>query len=148
MFAIAILGIMLAGVGVMWSTQTRRGREAELLFVGDQYRLAITHYVAGGGFPRQLTDLLEDTRSPVPRRYLRRLYPDPMTGQPDWQLITEPGGGIVGIASSSQGKPIKVAGFEPNDAAFANAECYCDWKFVYSPRNQWRPRIVRPVTGP
>jgi hypothetical protein len=133
----------------MWSTQARRGREAELLFVGDQYRLAITRYVAGGGgFPRQLTDLVEDARSPVPRRYLRRLYPDPMTGQADWQVITEPSGGIVGIASSSQGKPIKVAGFGPTDAAFENAECYCDWKFVYSPRNQWRPRLVRPAAGP
>jgi type II secretory pathway pseudopilin PulG len=148
LFAIAILGITLATVGVVWSTQIRRDKEAELLFVGNQYRTAIGRYVVGGGYPQALTDLLEDKRTPVPRRYLRRLYPDPMTGQADWHLITQPNGGITGVASSSQNKPIKVAGFAPIDAAFVNAECYCDWKFVYSPRSQWRRRLVKPAGTP
>jgi type II secretory pathway pseudopilin PulG len=148
LFAIAILGVTLATVGVVWSTQIRRDKEAELLFVGNQYRTAIGRYAAGGGYPQALADLLEDKRTPVPRRYLRRLYPDPMTGQADWQLITAPNGGIIGVASNSQNKPIKVAGFAPADAAFEKAECYCDWKFVYAPRNQWRRRLVKPAGTP
>ena len=143
LIAIAMLGIALSAVGVVWSTQIRRDKEVELLYAGGQIRQAIGRYHAiGGQFPQALADLLEDKRSPVPRRYLRRIYPDPMTAGVDWQLILAPGGGILGVASSSRGKPIKVAGFSGLDAAFENAECYCDWKFVYSPRYFSRRRIV------
>jgi type II secretory pathway pseudopilin PulG len=139
MFAIAIIGITLATVGVVWSTQIRRDREAELLFVGDQYREAIgRYYAASGVFPPQLSDLLLDPRMPTVRRYLRRLYPDPMTGNPDWQLILGPGSGIIGVASSSKLKPIKVAEFPDVDRDFEKKECYCDWKFLYAPRYRQR----------
>jgi len=135
MFAVAVIGITLATIGVVWSTQIRREKETELLWIGGQYRMAIGMYVgAGGVYPQELSDLLEDKRFPVPRRYLRRLYPDPMTGQVDWQLVPAPGSGIMGVASSSQGKPIKVAGFPVRDALFKDAQCYCDWKFVSNGR--------------
>jgi type II secretory pathway pseudopilin PulG len=143
MFAIAVLGITLATVGIVWSTQIRREKETELLWVGEQYRMAIGLYLgAGGQYPQDLSELLEDKRFPVARRYLRKLFPDPMTGKADWQLIPAPGSGIQGVASSSQGKPIKVAGFAVRDAAFKDAICYCDWKFVSSGR---RLRGVRQV---
>jgi type II secretory pathway pseudopilin PulG len=147
LFAVAVLGITLATVGVVWSTQIRRDKEAELLWVGDQYRAAIGRYRASGGqFPLALTDLVEDSRFPVPRRHLRRLYPDPITGRADWQLIMVPGGtGIIGVASSSQDKPIKQSNFAAADAAFENAQCYCDWKFIYSPSYRYRPRVGAPV---
>ncbi|MBS0387836.1 MAG: type II secretion system protein [Proteobacteria bacterium] len=146
MFAIAVIGITLATIGVMWSTQIRREKEAELLWIGNQYRMAIGMYLgAGGQYPQDLSQLLEDKRFPVARRYLRKLFPDPMTGQADWQLIPAPGNGIMGVASSSQGKPIKVAGFSIRDAAFKDATCYCDWRFISNGR---RLRGVRqPVAG-
>jgi type II secretory pathway pseudopilin PulG len=135
LIAVAIIGISLAAVGVIWTTQARRDREVQLLFVGNQYRQAIARYLqAGGLYPRSLDDLVEDKRVPVPRRFLRRLYPDPMTGTADWELIQDADGGIMGVASSSQQKPIKVAGFRLVDAAFENAECYCSWKFIYVSR--------------
>jgi type II secretory pathway pseudopilin PulG len=135
LFAVAVLGITLAATGVIWTTQIRRDKEAELLWIGDQYRTAIGRYRASGGqFPQALTDLLVDQRFPQVRHYLRRLYPDPMTGAADWQLIPAPGTGIMGVASSSQGKPIKVANFSDQDGAFNDAQCYCDWKFIYAPR--------------
>ena len=139
LFAIAILGLALSAVGVVWSTQVRREREEQLLWVGDQYRTAIAQYrVFGGQLPLALADLIVDSRVPVPRRFLRRLYPDPMTGKADWQLIMASGGnGIIGVASSSQDKPIKQANFDTADALFADAQCYCDWKFVLSSRNRW-----------
>jgi type II secretory pathway pseudopilin PulG len=147
LFAVAVLGITLATIGVVWSTQARREREAELLWVGDQYRNAIAQYRNyGGQLPLALTDLVQDPRVPLPRRFLRRLYPDPMTGQADWQLITVPGGnGIIGVASSSQDKPIKQANFNTVDAQFADAQCYCDWKFVSSFRNRWGAAAIRPA---
>ena len=148
LFAIVILGITLSTVGVVWSTQIRRDREAELLFTGDQIRDAIGRYRASGGlYPQALTDLLEDKRFPVVRRYLRRIYVDPMTGSADWELITGPDGGILGVASRSTQKPIKVAGFSMTEAGFANAECYCDWRFVYVARYGRQRRVTAPATG-
>jgi type II secretory pathway pseudopilin PulG len=149
LFAIVVLGIALAAVGIVWSTQIRREREAVLLFVGDQYRAAIGRYVAAGGrYPQSLEELVTDDRSPVPRHFLRRLYRDPMTAQADWQLIEAPGGGIMGVASSSQAVPIKVAGFSGPDALFENAQCYCAWQFVFDPRRFGRGRASRLPIAP
>jgi hypothetical protein len=33
-------------------------------------------------------------------------------------------------------KPIKAANFEVEDQAFKDANCYCDWEFVYAPPAQ------------
>ena len=149
LFAIVILGITLSTVGVVWSTQIRRDREAELLYAGDQIRSAIGRYrAAGGQYPQALTDLLQDDRSPAVRRFLRRVYPDPMTNSVDWDLIMAPEGGILGVASKSKEKPIKITGFSQINAAFEKAECYCDWKFIYSPRNQYRRPLPKAVTQP
>ena len=149
LFVIAMLGIALSAVGVVWSAEIRRDREVQLLFVGDQIRAAIGHYYREGGqYPQALTDLLEDKRVPQTRRYLRRLYPDPMTNSADWQPIVAPQGGIMGVASSSQLKPIKVANFPQIDASFEKTECYCDWKFVYSAYFGRRHRLIKPVTPP
>jgi type II secretory pathway pseudopilin PulG len=146
MYAVAILGITLAAAGILWSTQIRRDKEAQLLWVGDQYRQAIARYrAAGGQFPMALEDLLEDKRFPEPKRYLRQLYPDPITGALDWQVIEGPNGSIMGVASSSQQKPIKVANFPPQYRAFENAESYGEWKFLGGSRSLRRHRSVAPA---
>lgn len=146
LFAIAIIGITLATVGVLWSTQSRRDREAELLFVGNQFRQAIGHYYETGGvYPPALAELVEDTRVPIARRFLRRLYPDPMTGTGDWELIRTSDGGIMGVASNSMQAPIKVAGFSLADAAFEKQSCYCDWKFIYLSKSIGRRRVLPPM---
>ena len=149
LIAIAMLGIALSTVGVVWSTQIRRDKEVELLYAGGQIRTAIGRYRASGGtYPLALSDLLDDKRSPVPRRYLRRLYLDPLTSSGEWQLILAPRGGILGVASGSQLKPIKVAGFPAADAAFEKAECYCDWKFIDQPKFGRRQRVTAPIARP
>jgi type II secretory pathway pseudopilin PulG len=146
LFAIAVLGITLATVGILWSTQIKREKEAQLLWTGDQYRQAIARYVASGGqYPQALEDLLLDKRFPQARRYLRQLYPDPMTGAADWQLVLGPNGAIIGVASTSQDKPIKVANFPLRYVAFEKAEVYADWKFVNTGRFQRPRRAIRPA---
>ena len=135
LFAVAVLGITLATVGVVWSTQIRREKEAQLLFAGDQIRAAIGHYFfESGHYPPSLAELLTDSRYPQAHRHLRRLYYDPMTNSQDWTLIYAPGGGIIGVASPMQDKPIKQTNFGPDDQSFENAECYCDWKFLFASR--------------
>ena len=145
LFAIAVLGITLASAGVLWSTQIRREKEAELMWVGDQYRAAIARYASSGGYPTALEDLVNDPRSPQPRHYLRKLYPDPMTGSADWQVVLGPSGTIIGVASTSQDKPIKVANFPARYVEFEKAETYADWKFANTGRNQRPRRAIRPA---
>jgi type II secretory pathway pseudopilin PulG len=145
LLAVAIMGLMLTIATRIWSTTEQRERETQLLFVGDAYRLAIGGYFAGGHrYPETLQDLLVDERTPVPRHYLRRLYPDPMTGKADWTLVlTADGQGIMGIASSSKAAPLKRRNFTFQDRAFTDADCVCLWQFTYSPN-----RFFAPSGGP
>ncbi|MGC4396496.1 type II secretion system protein [Hydrogenophaga sp. T2] len=115
-------------------THTQREREKQLLFVGDQYRRAISSYrgvfPAGGSraWPRSIEDLLNDTRFPSPVHHLRQAYPDPMTGQVDWELIVE-NNGVVGIRSRSTLKPIKEVGFSNDYRDFERRGAYREWEF-------------------
>jgi type II secretory pathway pseudopilin PulG len=138
LFAIALLGCAMATGGTLWSFSARRERERELLWTGDQFRRAIASYYSAGPpgvreFPRNLADLLEDRRGPAVRRHLRRLYPDPITGNLDWQMVRLQDQSIIGVASGSALEPLKRSGFAESDSAFENASCYCDWRFVYLP---------------
>ena len=85
LLAVALAGVALAAAGMLWSTTAKRDKEAELLFVGDQFRRAIGSYYEGTPgakrYPQRLADLLEDKRLAITRRHLRRIYADPMTGQ-------------------------------------------------------------------
>ena len=134
----ALILLVLASLAVTLavhraSTDARRERETELLFVGDQYRWAIHGYASAPGvpaqYPEKLEDLLEDRRLPVPRRYLRRIYPDPMTGKADWRFELSQGR-IVGVHSSSTAAPLRHAGFAPGDEGFADARDYTQWRFL------------------
>jgi type II secretory pathway pseudopilin PulG len=138
------LGIALAATGMLWATAVQREREAQLLFAGHAFRSAIeSYYASGRQLPRELDDLVQDTRVPLPRRHLRRIYLDPMTGQADWQILRDPGGGIIGVSSASQRAPLKRAGFAEQDAQFEGAECYCEWRFEFSVS----PRVLRRRRG-
>jgi type II secretory pathway pseudopilin PulG len=134
LLAVAIMGAGLAAIGEVASTAAKREKEAELLFVGDQFARAITQYLAsspgGQQYPPTLEDLLADKRYPNVRRHLRRIYPDPMTGRADWVLVRGPGGGIVGVHSQSMARPLKVANFPKDYQSFANATTYSAWTFA------------------
>lgn len=122
------------GMVQIYQAQTRREKEVELLFVGDQYRRAITSYYntfapgAPRSLPTSLEALLQDDRFLTPLQHLRRLYPDPMTGQLDWVLITDRGG-IAGLHSRSQQVPFKTSGFAEVDKYFEGAQSYAEWNF-------------------
>ena len=141
LFLIALSGAGLALLGQVWETAAAREKEAELLYVGHQYRLAIQRYYMAGPrqYPRTLQDLLKDPRSPAPRRHLRRLYADPITGTLEWAIVKAPDGGIMGVHSRSEEPPLKVANFKFRDRDFERAAKYSDWKFVYLPAQQMAP---------
>jgi type II secretory pathway pseudopilin PulG len=139
LFAVALLGLVLSTAATVWTTAGKRQRERELLWVGDQFRLAIRRYYLNGPggirvYPRKLDDLLDDRRGPVVKHHLRRIYLDPLTGQDDWQLVTSPDGQILGVYSPSLDVPLKKAGFSADDEFFDEAETYSDWRFLYLPQ--------------
>lgn len=135
----------------VWSTTLQREREAELLFVGNQYRRAIESYwTATPGpvktMPTSVRQLLLDDRFPQPVMHLRRQYADPMTGE-DMRLITS-GNVIVGVHSRSKDTPIKQSNFPDKYAQFESAATYQQWRFVFTPpRNPAAPRTGAPRPG-
>jgi len=126
--SILILGVATAGVAELWSTQVKREKEEELLFRLGEFRRAIVRYRADHNrLPKELKDLLEDKTQLQTRRYLRRIYPDPMTGKADWDLkvVADRAGvisGIEDIHSKSTGKPLKALPGKPTDGT-----TYKDW---------------------
>lgn len=134
---IALMAVALVSLAVLMpleraTHEARREREAELLFVGDQYRKAIERYFAespvASDYPTALEALVNDTRWPLARRPLRRLYPDPMTGKIDWGLERR-GDRIIGVYSRADGVPLKRAGFAAVYEQFKDAKSYRDWVF-------------------
>ena len=137
------LGMLaLLSVLLMWSTaatqwshqQMRREQETELLFVGHQYRTAIWNVrIAMGRWPSGLQEMLNAVPgSEQPRRFLRRIYIDPITGKSQGGLVPAQTGGIQGVYSLSTLTPLKQTQFQPEDESFAGARKYSDWKFLAS----------------
>lgn len=159
LFAVAALGAGLAAAGIVWEKAASREKETELLFVGNAYRRAIASYYerTPGGvktFPRSLDDLVKDPRFPNTVRHLRRLYKDPLTNSLEWALIAAPGGGIMGIYSTSEAHPIKMANFDlPNRvfeeraAVLQEKMTYRDWQFAYPAGAVIDPRLPRSGAG-
>lgn len=150
LFAIAIGGIALAGTGALWQTESRREKEKELLFAGEEYRRAIASYYdkspGDQQYPAKLADLLQDPRFPMPVRHLRRLYPEPISPDGQWLLIRRQGR-IIGVASPSAATPIRQAGFPPVQADFENATRYADWQFIHSGNTPSRRLLSIPDAG-
>ena len=136
LFMLAIMTGGLALAGEVWNTSAMREKEAELLFVGNEYRKAIERYYLSGPqrqYPKSLEQLIKDPRQPGTVRYLRRLYPDPITGKDEWGLVKSADGGFAGVYSLSEAAPLKTAGFAVRDATFEGKTKYAEWQFVFAP---------------
>ena len=134
---IAIAGIGMAGVGMVWHQNAQREHEKELLFIGEEYRRAIGSYYesspsAAKQFPQSLDDLLLDKRFPNTKRHIRKLYADPIARNTQWGLIKQQAQ-ITGIYSVSKLAPIKKFGFADQYEIFSTAVEYNEWKFNYIP---------------
>jgi len=135
--AIVIIGISMGAAGKYWSFVTQREKEEELLFRGEQYRLAIERYYNAlpgrNAYPPSVEELLKDSRTPTGKRHLRQAFKDPVTGQ-DFEIIKDPamGNRISGVFSASDKEPLRKTGFPEQYQDFENKKTYNDWKFVYS----------------
>jgi type II secretory pathway pseudopilin PulG len=145
LIAIVFFGLGSVGAARVLASSERGEREAELLFVGNQFRQAIgTYYVSSPGAPRypeKLEDLLLDPRFPAIKRHLRKMHVDPITAKAEWGLIKAPEGGIMGVHSLSEREPLKRANFDIADQSFEVAAkstldrpyIYREWQFVFRP---------------
>ena len=136
LFLVAGLGVAMSVLGTVWHTVAQREKEKELLFIGEEYRHAIAGFwrASPSGqqrLPREFAELLLDPRFPNTVRHLRRLYVDPMTGGTDWGVVKDEAGGITGVYSLSERKPLKQAGFPRSQTAFEQAESYQQWLFLF-----------------
>jgi type II secretory pathway pseudopilin PulG len=154
---VVIMGIMVSQAAIYWKTAMQRERETELIFRGTQIRDALRRFyglpsdyqiassqLAGStpivaptvipdNAPRlnELKDLLQPPQFAGKKRFLRKLYPDPMTGK-DFGVLRDANQRIVGVASTSETEPIKRAKF-PFDLApgdFEDKKKYTEWQFI------------------
>jgi type II secretory pathway pseudopilin PulG len=140
MFSVVLIGLSLTGAVQQWKTIMQREKEAELLFRGDQIRKAIEAYYraprAGTNqYPRTLEELIKDPGSSATKRYLRRLYKDPITNE-DWVLIKDGATRVKGVHSRSEAEPMKMANFPDGYKGFEGKTRYSEWVFEFTPGAQ------------
>lgn len=135
---VAVVGIGLALAGQAYSEAQRRVREQELLRIGAAFVRAIeSYYESSPGtekvYPMRLEDLLQDNRFAGTKRHLRRIYVDPMTRERTWGIERAPTGGIAGVYSLSDGRPLTAQDVRVAGQWMRAGSKYSDMKFVYRP---------------
>ncbi|MEI8168777.1 MAG: type II secretion system protein [Rhodoferax sp.] len=135
LIGLTVIGVGLSAVSEVWYQSRQREREEDLLFIGNQFRQAITRYYIESPkgslrFPMRMEDLLQDDRSvDKSKRFLRKIYPDPMTGKMEWGEIRLASGQLVGVHSLSTEAPLKVAEFSAQNKDLADKTRYSEWDF-------------------
>lgn len=131
-----IVGLVGAATLKVDALLRRAQLERELLETGAQFSAALTSYARATPRgqppqPRTLDELLRDQRFPNPRRHLRKVFVDPVTGKAEWGLVTAgEGGRILGVHSLSQATPLKQANFDPRFTGFEHREHLSEWTFM------------------
>lgn len=110
---VLVLSLAMAMAAEPIATSSQRDKEAELLFIGDQYRNAIASYYKSAPdglsvLPMKLEDLVVDKRFIAPTHHLRRLYADPLSPSQQWGLIKNPQDQLIGVYSLAPGTPLLV----------------------------------------
>ena len=142
-YIIALFMVAVVAAGVMVAVQStsaivKRQKETRLLFVGNAIVAAIKSYhsISPGikhTYPSKLDDLLLDRRFIrwPPRRHLRKIYYDPMTGSANWKLILDKEGNIMGVHSLSEKEPLKKDNFLKENRHFTGKTQYSEWRFIH-----------------
>lgn len=145
--ALLVVGILAEIAYIPNQQKIKRDKETELMFRGMAYQKAIQSYYemnpSNKRYPRRLQDLLQDKRV-AHARHIRQLYDDPFatgdeavqTSDVEWILLRNKSGGITGVASSSEERPLKQMNFPYGYELFENAGHYSEWLFEYRPGNK------------
>jgi type II secretory pathway pseudopilin PulG len=150
---VTVIGMVGAATLKVGSLLQRAEAENELLELGAEFSAALRSYAAATpkGQPNQptsLQQLLRDPRFPNPRRHLRRIFVDPITGKAEWGLVSAgEGTPILGVYSLSQAQPLKIAGFDARFVSFENKKHLSDWKFAANGQRVLTPAAATPGTA-
>lgn len=130
--AVLISGILAESAFNYTYYLVKSEKEKELLFRGQAYLDAIKSYyeavpISQRKYPQTLDELLSDSRF-LYRRHIRALYIDPFTNK-SWRLIRDKKGGIEGVVSAYDGKPLKKNNFPQRFLHFADTDKYSGWVF-------------------
>lgn len=135
---VAIIGLVAASTLKMGALLQRRAVEQDLLDIGAAFTEALNSYADSSGpeqarSPTSLEQLLRDPRFPFPKRHLRQLYADPVTGVAAWGIVRGiDQRSIIAVYSLSNARPIKLGNFAPGSEQFENKAHLSDWKFTAS----------------
>ncbi|MES2317562.1 MAG: type II secretion system protein [Pseudomonadota bacterium] len=148
---VAVIGLVGAAALKVGSLLQRAAAEEELLEIGAQFSEALRSYAAATpqGQPQQppgLADLLKDPRFPNPRRHLRKIFVDPVTGKAEWGIIYLGDKiGVLGVYSLSDRQPLKIANFDIRFQNMDNKLHISDWKFLMAGGgDKLNPPVVTP----
>ena len=158
---VTIVGLVGAATLKIESLMRRAQAEEELLEIGAEFSRALRSYAAATPRgqrqqPASLQDLLRDPRFPNPRRHLRKIYIDPITGKDEWGIMYLSGeSGVIGVHSLSDSKPLKIGNFDARFQNFEKAELISDWRFTRSgqgavpnrPQEGTQPPFAPPPPG-
>lgn len=142
---VAIIGLVGAATLKVGALLARAEAEHELLEIGAKFGAALASYAQATppGQPQQpltLEALLRDPRFPLPRRHLRRIFVDPITGRAEWGLVrAAEGGPITGVYSLSKAQPLKLANFDARFLNFENKQHLSEWIFMAREPNRAAP---------
>lgn len=120
LFSVVLAGIVMAGAGQVWQAKSQRDKEAELMFIGEEFRKAIMSYHNSSNkqYPSSLEDLLKDERSPNIKRHLRKIYVDPITNTAEWGFVDESQANTASAASgTNQASGTTQSGTSPAGAS-------------------------------
>ena len=128
---------LMATVAQTNATYIKRSEvEKEMMFRGLSYVRAIERYYHAKEdnkrYPPNLEALLLDPRFGNRKKYIRKLYKDPITND-EWHLIFASTGGIMGVVSKSTDATLKKANFPLALNGFEGKESYAEWRFEYIP---------------
>ncbi len=161
---ILLIAIFMMSIGLLvaipvWETQIQREKEEELIFRGRQYVEAVRLFQMKhpGSFPKSFDELLEE-------KCIRKLFPDPMTQDGEWNIILPYSGSaprrrrastqtqtnkiliVPQSALSSIQNPQILGVVSPSTKAsfkiYQEQETYDQWLFFYGQDPQSMPEIV------
>ncbi|OGW37683.1 MAG: hypothetical protein A2010_03540 [Nitrospirae bacterium GWD2_57_9] len=141
--AIVVIGITLGSAGKSWQAISAREKEKELLFRGNQYREAIIKYrnaIPGiQRYPPSIEELLKDSRTVTGKRYLRRKFKDPISGEDFVEIRDVATRGIIGMHSPSEKEPLQKKNFPDPYREFEGKTKYSEWLFQALPQQTLKP---------
>ena len=122
---VAIVNIALGVAVTSWVTRSKRAKETELIWRGQQYQRALAcHQREVGGLPDQLDELLDSG-------CIRAIYPDPMSTDGQWRVLrrsdlAELGATGPGMVSAAGSRAFETAMMQEIDREMRGPAAFLD----------------------